>query len=63
MARRQLQSSGIDLTSTIKTLLYDSVLLEEVVKTHSLESEISGFAVLRDNQPLMCECELRRVVK
>jgi hypothetical protein len=59
MARRQLQSSGIDLTSTIKTLLYDSALLEEVVvETHPLEGEISGFAVSRDNQPFMSECEL-----
>ena len=60
MARRQLQSSGIDLTNTIKTLLYDSALLEEVVvETHPLEGEISGFAVSRDNQPFMSECELK----
>ncbi len=58
MARRQLQSSGVDLTSTIKTLLYDSDLLKVViVETHSLEGEISGFAALQDNQPLTYECE------
>ena len=59
MARRQVQSSSIDLTSTIKTLLYDSALPEEVVvETHPLEGEISRFAVSRDNQPFMSECEL-----
>lgn len=59
MAWQQLQSSGIDLTSTIKTLLYDTALPEEVVvETHPLEGKISRFAVSRDNQPFMSECEL-----
>ena len=59
MTRRQIQILGLDLTSTIKTLLYDNVVLEEVVvETHPLEGEISGFEVSRDNQPFMSECEL-----
>ncbi len=59
MARRQLQSSGIDITSTIKTFLYNNALLEEVVVgTHPLEGEISGFAISRDKQSLMSDCEL-----
>jgi len=58
MLRRQLQSSGIDLTTTTRTLSYDGALLEEVVvETVPVEGEILGFAASQDNEPFISECE------